>query len=174
MKMATAKYHNSVAVTPKSIKYPPKSAKQNNKRETNELITSREFGNICDKSYQLEKPRLTMGKATHRRNVSSQFQPYPKTVESGRHLNNSEFDVSSQYQFQRSPLTSLVDDEASNFNVDDINEANSRRMTVEPVYSQKSKKSSSKYTGGMYAAKYSYKSFLENQDMGKQYSFIHK
>jgi hypothetical protein len=154
----------SKAVTPRNMKYPPKqpSDVSANNKSCNFIVSN---------------PCFT-GRPCHRRNISSGYYQYPKNVKGSR----------NDLVPTRSPLRLVEQEEASNFNLDEIDEANDRSITFEDSAASVKSKTVCKYLifnfyknflakifpkcPGIYSAKYSYKSYLENQDVGKYIYYL--
>lgn len=138
------------------MNYPPKSTGHIKKQSPNNIDTRKS----C--SFTVVKPDIN--KPSHRRNVSNQFQPHHKKSVSSRNGIQNEVGHSSLIQAQR---RQFVDDEESNFNVEEIDEAQQRSLTSEGDNYSPNLYNQRQYEASVYAAKYSYKSYLENQDMSK-------
>jgi hypothetical protein len=121
-------------VTPRAIKYPPTSAAQ----------------------HRPTPPMLFPSHPSHRRNTSSQFQPYMKPIPQ-EEVDGWEEGHTSFLGYGKTEISKPFEEE-SNFDIDDMDEAQSRV--------------SYRHNGGGYAAKHSYKHYLENQEMGKKYLFL--
>jgi hypothetical protein len=108
----------SKAVTPRNMKYPPK--------QPSDVSATNKSCNFI-----VNNPCFT-GRPCHRRNISSGYYQYPKNVTGSRNDLVSNQSHGSLLQYNRSPLR-LVDqqEEASNFNLDEIDEANDKSITFE-------------------------------------------
>lgn len=104
-------------------------------------------------------------KPRHRRNISSGFYPFrvqSKPIEHGSLLQHQTYQkYKDDRSRQKSPIQQLECEEASNFNVDDIDEAYSQCIINEDMSEYQSKN----LDPAVYSAKYSYKSYLERDSM---------
>ena len=132
-------------ITPRNMKYPPKASPSYT---------------AMNKSWNfiVNNPRFKSGKSKHRRNISSGYCPHHLTANTARREKASENRHESWMQLNKSPIHRLDIDEASNFNDEEIDEAQSQCI-VKDELSEKDRN----IDPAVYSAKYSYKSYLEQQ-----------